>query len=190
MTTTFIGTHISNSMLIYYIFAFIFSFITVIFAWSLTWDVLLWFIRENRSTLIVLIIFAAINPIIKLIVTKIIVAKDHIVYRYCWAAFELYEILSQVVAGVAKSITRFVLVLVGVFISLPRIDRSPFPAWIEYYLLLDSGSKSYQAMSAWRRAATQSPLVLLLPPCSPSAPLLLTVRCPLSVGLTTACVQS
>jgi len=146
MTTTFIGTHISNSMLIYYIFAFIFSFITVIFAWSLTWDVLLWFIRENRSTLIVLIIFAAINPIIKLIVTKIIVAKDHIVYRYCWAAFELYEILSQVVAGVAKSITRFVLVLVGVFISLPRIDRSPFPAWIEYYLLLDSGSKSYQAM--------------------------------------------
>lgn len=45
-----------------------------------------------------------------------------------------------------KSLVRFVLVILAVFFSLPRIDRSPFPAWVEYYLLLDSGSKSYQAL--------------------------------------------
>ena len=36
------------------------------------------------------------------------------------------------------------LVIVTVLISLPRLDRSPFPAWVELYLLLDTGSKSYQ----------------------------------------------
>jgi len=31
-------------------------------------------------------------------------------------------------------------------VSLPRMTRSPLPAWFEYYLLLDSGSRSYQAL--------------------------------------------
>ena len=84
--------------------------------------------------------------LIKLIATKIIVSKKYIIYRYCWAVFELWELLTQVAIGLGKSIVRFVLVIVSALLSLPRIDRSPFPAWIEYYLLLDSGSKSYQGV--------------------------------------------
>jgi hypothetical protein len=138
-TTTFIGTQISNAMLIYVIFAFIFSFITLVFAWSLTWDVLLYIVRTHSTTLIVMIVFAAINPIIKLIASQLIVSQKAILYRYGWAAFELYELLMQVAVGIVKSFTRFIMVMVAVFFSLPRIDRSPFPAWIEYYLASEGG---------------------------------------------------
>ena len=57
--------------------------------------------------------------------------------------WDAYQILLTVVTGVTKSIVRFILVLITVLFSLPKIDRSPFPAWFEEYLLLDTGSKAY-----------------------------------------------
>lgn len=146
LSTTFIGTQISNALLIYLLFSFIITPIVLIFAWKLTWDVLIYVLASNLTSILILVAFALINPLIKLIATKIIVSKKYIIYRYCWAVFELWELLTQVAIGLGKSIVRFVLVIVSALLSLPRIDRSPFPAWIEYYLLLDSGSKSYQGV--------------------------------------------
>ena len=66
--------------------------------------------------------------------------------RYLWSVFDLYKILLQIVAGLVKALVRFILVILVALFSLPRLDRSPFPAWLEMYLLLDTGSKSYQGM--------------------------------------------
>merc|ERR1712087_605808 len=66
--------------------------------------------------------------------------------RYFYMAFDLWEILIKIAASVVTAIIRFVLTIVAVVISLPRMDRSPFPAWMEVYLLLDSGSRSYQGL--------------------------------------------
>lgn len=115
-------------------------------AWQLTWDVLLYVLRTNLTMILTLIAVAAVNPLIKIIVGKLAVHKKYIKMRFLWGVFELWELLTQVAAGIVKSIVRFVMVIVAVLFSLPRIDRSPFPAWIEYYLLLDTGSKSYQGM--------------------------------------------
>jgi len=148
MTTTFIGTQISNALLIYLLFAFLFTFVTFILAWRLTWDVIIYVIVTYSQLILTLVAIAAINPIIKFVISNAAVHKISIKQRYIWAFFEIYELFVQVAIGITKSISRFVLVIIGVLFSLPRIDRSPFPAWIEYYLLLDSGSKSYQAMIA------------------------------------------
>ena len=143
---TFMGVQISNGILTYVTISFIFALLITIIAWSLTWDVLLWLLKQKWQWLLTLILFALINPLIKLVCTKVIVAKKFIKRRYLWSAFELYELMTQVAAGLVKSLVRFIMVIVAVFFSLPRIDRSPFPAWVEYYLLLDTGSKSYQGV--------------------------------------------
>jgi len=66
--------------------------------------------------------------------------------RYLWMAFDIYMVLSTIIVGIGKGIARFGLVVVVSIVSLPRIDRSPFPPWVELYLQLDTGSKSYQGV--------------------------------------------
>lgn len=143
---TFMGVQISNGILTYVVISSIFAALITIFAWSLTWDALLWLLKQRWQWLLTLVLFALINPLIKMFCTKAVVDKKFIKRRYLWSAFELYELITQVAAGIVKSLVRFIMVVIAVFFSLPRIDRSPFPAWVEYYLLLDTGSKSYQGV--------------------------------------------
>ena len=98
-------------------------------------------LKENFYFLAILIPIV-IDLIITKFFMKYMVTPKWIKARFLWQAFDLYKILLQIVAGIVKSLVRFVLVLVTVLFSLPRLDRSPFPAWVEMYLLLDSGSKS------------------------------------------------
>lgn len=143
---TFIGTQISNGLFVFLVNAFIFGILFTFLCWQLTWDVLAYVLTTNAALIIAIIGFALLNPIIKFIASKVIMEKKSIKMRYAWAAFELWELMAQVAAGLVKSIVRFALVTLIVFFSLPRLDRSPFPAWFEYYLLLDTGSKSYQGV--------------------------------------------
>lgn len=142
----FMGTQISNGVFTFLVTSTIFGALAVVFAWQLTWDVVAYVLTSNAALILTIIGFALINPLLKLAATKVMFTKKSIKWRYGWAAFELWELMTQVAAGLVKSIVRFVLVLLVVFFSLPRLDRSPFPAWVEYYLLLDAGSKSYQGV--------------------------------------------
>jgi len=143
---TYIGTQVSNGLLTYVIVSYFFSFWIVLFAWNLTWDLLLWWLRNNVSLLLAIIIPMLIDMLITKIFLMNVTTPKWIKNRYLWAAFDLYKILAQVVAGLVKALVRFALVVLVTLFSLPRIDRSPFPAWLEMYLLLDTGSKSYQGV--------------------------------------------
>ena len=143
---TFMGTQISNGVFTFLVISMIFGLLSTILAWQLTWDVLAYVLTSNLVLILTIVGFALINPLLKLAATKVMFTKKSIKWRYGWAAFELWELMAQVAAGLVKSIVRFILVLIVVFFSLPRLDRSPFPAWVEYYLLLDVGSKSYQGV--------------------------------------------
>ena len=142
---TYIGTQTSNGLLTYLVLTFTISSLTIIFAWKLTQDLLGHYIVYNNYFLAILI-----PTVIDMLITKIflkhVVTPKWIKSRYLWAAFDLYKILLQVVAGIVKALVRFALVIVTALFSLPRLDRSPFPAWLEVYLLLDSGSKSHPGM--------------------------------------------
>ena len=146
LAMTYVGTSVSNSLLTYLLVSFILSVVVVLVAWSLSRDVLGWIIVQNKALIIALAIITVVNIVIKKVVTTYVGPKDVIKKRYAWMAYEMYEMLLQMATGVVKSLVRFVIVVVIALISLPRVDHSPFPAWVEAYLLLDSGSKSYQGV--------------------------------------------
>lgn len=143
----YVGTQISNGILTYILICFLVSIVTVFLAWNLTWDVIVWGLENHLTEILVVLIPTFVNLILNKLVYKTILAGPKVVrFRLLLMAWDMVQILLTVVTGVAKSITRFALVLVAVLFSLPRIDRSPFPAWLETYFLLDTGSKSYQAL--------------------------------------------
>ena len=87
-----------------------------------------------------------INALIKMISTKYIGGASTILSRFSWMFFDLFQMLLSCVTGVAKGIARFVMVTVVNVLSLPRMDISIFPAWVDYYVQIDSGAKSYFGM--------------------------------------------
>ena len=142
---TYIGTQVSNGLLTYLVISLTVSAFTIFFAWKLTQDLLLWYLQKNTWFLMILIP-TAIDMVITKLFLRHVVTPKWIKARFIWAAFDLYKILLQIVAGLVTALVRFVLVVITALFSLPRLDRSPFPAWLEVYLLLDSGSKSYQGV--------------------------------------------
>merc|ERR1719231_1840777 len=75
VVTTFMGTMISNGMLTYILFAFLFTLVVVIITWQLTWDVILYVLRTQFALISSIVGFALINIVIKLVFTKLIVEK-------------------------------------------------------------------------------------------------------------------
>ena len=60
--------------------------------------------------------------------------------------YDLVQMFLQLYTGIMTAIVRFITVVGISLASLPRLDRSPMPAWVERYTLLDTGSKSYESM--------------------------------------------
>jgi len=146
MVVTFVGTTVSNGLFSFIFTQILFTPIVIILSWSVTWE----YVKSalgNTTMLIILIVIPLTHIAIKFAVRTVIFSDYHTIrYRYMFMAYELYEVLVTCVAGIAKSVIRLILVILTTLLTLPRLDRSPFPAWLEYYFLLDSGSKSFQGM--------------------------------------------
>lgn len=66
--------------------------------------------------------------------------------RRTYACFDLWTMFYYIPGGLAKAITRLaVLAVVGVA-GLMRVTQSAFPAWVERYLLLDTGANAFESM--------------------------------------------
>jgi hypothetical protein len=143
---TFVGIQISNSMITFVIIWAILFPICLILGWKLTWDVILYILRERLGWLLGFIISPLINIVVKKIVLIYIGNKMVIKNRYAWMAYDLFQIFTTCVTGVMTAVMRFVIATVTLVFSLPRTDVSIMPAWLEYYLLLDSGAKSYRGV--------------------------------------------
>jgi hypothetical protein len=141
---TFVGTACSNGMLVFLLNCAIFTPLTIVLSWSVTWEAIK-YVFGNTEWLVVLVIVPLVQLVIKFWAKRVFFQGRHnLRFRYSFSVYELYEILMTCVAGIMRSILRMLTVMVVSLLSLPRIDRSPFPAWVEYYCLLDTGSKSFQ----------------------------------------------
>ena len=134
---------ISNGLITFALITFIVFFIALILGWNLTWHAIRYLISERYMWIIALIVPILINVIIKKVVTMHVGPKQVIQARFSWMFFDLFQMLISCVTGIAKGITRFVMVTVVNILSLPRMDISIFPAWVDYYIQIDSGAKSY-----------------------------------------------
>jgi hypothetical protein len=133
-------------MITFVIIWFLMFLISLILGWKLTWDLIHYILREHWGYILGLAISPIINIIIKKIVLIFIGNKMVIKRRYAWMAYDLFQIFTTCVTGIMTAIVRFILAVVSLIFSLPRTDISIFPAWLEYYLLLDSGAKSYRGV--------------------------------------------
>ena len=59
--------------------------------------------------------------------------------------YDLWMLVVRLFTGVMTAIVRLFITIAVALLTLTRADVSPLPAWIERYLLLDTGSKSFQA---------------------------------------------
>jgi Ca2+-binding EF-hand superfamily protein len=71
---------------------------------------------------------------------------DHVRMRRLYHLYDLVTIFLKIAAGFMTAFVRFIITIVIALFTLPRIDVSPLPAWIERYLELDAGSKSFHAV--------------------------------------------
>ena len=146
LVVTFVGTAISNALFVFLFTCVLFTPIMIVFSWSVVWEYLA-YTMFNTTFLVLLLIVPCVQFVIKFAVRHCIFKDRHTIrYRYLFMAYDMYEVLATCVAGIAKSIVRMILVIITSLLTLPRIDRSPFPDWLEYYFLLDSGSKSFHGM--------------------------------------------
>ena len=144
MTFTYFGAQISNGLMTFVLISFLLFPVVLLLAWSLTWDVLIWFIKTYYEQLILFIAPILVNIVVKKVVTKHIGPKTVIKRRFAWMFYDLYELLLSCVTGITKALVRFALVIVVTLFSLPRMDVSIFPAWLDYYIALDSGARAYR----------------------------------------------
>lgn len=71
---------------------------------------------------------------------------DFLLRRALFHAYDLWLLIARLVTGIVTAIVRFGLTVAVALVTLPSASTSPLPAWIERYTLLDSGSKSFQAV--------------------------------------------
>ena len=143
---TYVGAQISNGLITYVIMFFLFALIASLFFWKATQDLIKYILETYWKQILVFAISPLANIVIKKVALIYIGNKQVIKNRYAFMAFDIYNIFMSCVTGIIKAIVRFVLAVVVLLFSLMRMDVSLFPAWVEYYLLLDTGSKSYQSV--------------------------------------------
>ena len=121
------------------------------FAWHITRQIIfhpkLW-----TNFLIPMIVPIICNIVLKTIfVYKIITRQDkpmgdRLEKRRAFHMFDLVMVVFRLFTGPITALVRAIMGFGIALITLPFMDRSPIPGWIERYLLLDMGSQSFHAM--------------------------------------------
>ena len=60
MTFTYFGAQISNGLMTFVLISFLLFPVVLLLAWSLTWDVLIWFIKTYYEQLIIVVLLDAL----------------------------------------------------------------------------------------------------------------------------------
>jgi len=136
-TTSFsyIGIQVSNGLFAYIVLTAFVSPLVALGLWPLTRDLALHYIVTNRFGLLIIIVMTLFNlAFMHCMLNYIADGLGGIRKRYMWMAFDIYMVLSTIIVGIGKGIARFCLVVAVAVVSLPRIDRSPLPSWVELYV--------------------------------------------------------
>jgi hypothetical protein len=147
LVVTFIGTAISNGLIVFVASVVFVTPIVVPFAWIVTREYLGAILGTNVEFWVIMVAVPGFHLLIKFCARYIFFVDRHTLrFRYAFMFYDLYETLMTCVAGLMRQVSRAVMTMLITLVSLPRLDVSPFPAWVEYYFLLDTGSKSFQGL--------------------------------------------
>lgn len=137
------GIQISNVMMTFILLTVVISIILFPLLWNRSRDV----VADSWALILNLLWPSLVNSVLikKVWGYKLSTGNHHIKRRACYAAYDLFQTFMQLYTGIVTAISRFFMAIIITLFTLPRLDRSPVPAWLERYLLLDTGSKAYQA---------------------------------------------
>jgi len=154
----FTGIAISNGLMSFIYFAFIFTVLIFVLIWEVTYRILWYAIKTLWPIWLPILITALVNFLLKKIIVYNIITKqvkwegwkraqpgDFVLRRGWFHMYDLWMLIARLATGIMTALVRFFITVAVALVSLTRADVSPLPAWIERYLLLDSGSRSFQA---------------------------------------------
>jgi Ca2+-binding EF-hand superfamily protein len=146
--SNYIGIQISNGIVTYFLILVIGTFAAFPFTCSMLRGAI--FSSTTLSILIPIIATAVVNIILKKTFGYKLATNakphDHVKMRRLYHLYDAVQIMMTMAAGFMLAFIRFIITCVIALGTLPFMDRSPIPAWVERYLLLDTGSKSYHSM--------------------------------------------
>ena len=121
---------------------------------------LLWYVIKNFWKFFVpIIVTSVVNILFKKVVVYNLITKrvkwkgwkreemgDFILLRAVFHLYDLWMLITTLVTGFMTAVIRFIITVGVALVTLTSANTSPLPAWIERYVLLDTGSKSFQAV--------------------------------------------
>jgi hypothetical protein len=145
---TYVGTQVSNAMFTYALISIPLTIVFTVLGWPVTWDLIIWFLTHYIGFIITLAVSPLVNIVLKMILKKSSydTKTKTIKNRFCFMGFDLLQLMVMIITSITSALVRFALVVVISLFSLTRVTKSPMPAWLEEYLLLDTGSKSFQGL--------------------------------------------
>ena len=121
-----IGGFIANS---FFSFNFFFVFLAVVitpFCFKEFYQ-LLWYFNEFWLNQVILIL---VNIILAQVLKKIMTDGTHFKYRVCYQFWEFYKILTGFIISFVTGLTRYIILIFVLLISLFRVDTSVIPVWV------------------------------------------------------------
>ena len=147
----YVGLTISNSIIIFFLVTFVVALVVLTFAWHITRGILFHPILWNY-VLVPMIAPLILNIAIKeVFVYKIITSqskpmRDRLRLRRVFHSYDLVMVVFRLFTGPITALFRAIMGFGVTILTLPFMDRSPIPGWLERYMLLDMGSQAFHAM--------------------------------------------
>eukprot|EP00947_MAST-08B_sp_MAST-8B-sp1_P003814 g3814.t1 len=147
----YVGLTISNSIIIFFLVTFVVALVVLTFAWHITRGILFHPILWNYF-LVPMIAPLILNIAIKKVfVYKIITSqskpmRDRLRLRRVFHSYDLVMVVFRLFTGPITALFRAIMGFGVTILTLPFMDRSPIPGWLERYMLLDMGSQAFHAM--------------------------------------------
>jgi hypothetical protein len=149
----FVGVSVANTTLALHLLIFVLWALFFPFCYPMIARVIVQYLRENWSGLLVVLTPALITALIKKKTLAFTYgppsrpgfASDRTARnRRCYGCYDVWMLFLSISKGVTAAIVRIVLFLIVGLVSLLSVTQSPLPAWFERYM--DTGSKAYRAM--------------------------------------------
>ena len=129
--TEYTGVHISQSIITLVLFATFATLFIVPILWDLTRNLILNLVAKYYVWIIVVFLPSIIQYFANETFVQNFLAEGHMIKsRGMWAIWEIYSLISQLLAGIAIGIARWIVTIFLSAFSVARVERSSLPQWM------------------------------------------------------------
>ena len=128
--TEYTGVHISQSIITLVLFATFATIFIVPCLWDLTRNLIFNLIKKHYYWLLIVFLPSIVQYIANETFVQSLANEHKIVSRGIWAIWEIYSLISQLLAGIAIGIARWIVTVFLSAFSVARVERSSLPQWM------------------------------------------------------------